>query len=381
MIRKKTVVPLALFNMEENNEFISDDFNMVDSLNTTARQVIICFQIVRLLSEKQLPESLLKDLMLSWGSEQEGENVSYKNSKGKITNTSFKHYLKLCNSLGLISEINRFYANTRLGHLFLHFIKKENNTNNIGEIQKTLFSFLLLHKDTDGFLLILDMLVDLGETNQKRLQQEFKSAINNRLVDKKEVAIQTVKEIISEKYRTINFIWKNAEKYAEHVLIPRVEWLITLGWIEVNKKGSSSFYSLTNEGTKFCNLIPQIPATVTRDINQNWLFKNAFKSINIVNYDKNKSYFSELNDGDKNGAIGNALTLASKIVKSSNSFRIPLWETLLFICFEHNTGQKIITEIQDVLDVLRNGMIYNDMKFLIKEEARINESYISIRKI
>ena len=372
---------------EQNKNTIVDGLRLIESLHTTARQLLVCSQIVKLLSNIQLPAALLNKLLCKWSLEEEISNKFYRNSKGKITDngiatTAFTHYLDLCDSLGLISDLNGFYSNTRLGHLFLHFFSNEKSGNgSIGLSEKVIYSFQLLNIDADGILLVMDLLSE-GTTpkTQNGLLQRFKEKLNNRLTAKKENALHSIKELISEKYRTVNFVWKHAEKYAEHILIPRCEWLASLGWVFIEKKGSSTIYSLTATGTNIYRSTEQILGTYEiKDINQNWLFSKTFGVFNMTFPNDKRTDFSSLGQDQKNKMIGSSLTSALKIVKTSNSFRIPLFDALLYICLEHFIGLRVVTELLDVLEIIKKGIIFDNRQFLVKEEGRINESYISMR--
>jgi hypothetical protein len=69
------------------------------------------------------------------------------------------------------------------------------------------------------------------------------------------------------------------------------------------------------------------------------------------------------------------------IVKTSSSFRIPVFDALFFICIEVMLNRNIIINFSDIFEMLKNGFSFNGKEYLLKETGRLNESYITTRLI
>lgn len=359
-----------------------DSFRFINHLHTTVRQLFICSEVVLQLNEKQLPKDLLLKLLYKWSKEQESINEIYKNSKGKLTDkgketSAVNHYLDLCNSLGLVTHLNGFYSNKRLSRILLYFINKDCKRFEITIQEKLFYLFQLLSIDADGILLVLSLLENVANKNQIELQKEFKDALNKRLLSKQELASQIIKTSIGEKYRTINFIWKRPEKYAEHILIPRCEWLSSIGLLSIEKKGSSTIYSLTGAGINFYSNIPLLSnSSLTRDINEHWMNQQIFTLFDTVFPDSRVRY-KDLEHNKAKECLGFALKKASTIVKTSNTFRIPLFDTLVFICLYLFIEKKIIINFSNIYEELKGKFSFENKQYLLKEAGRINEGYIT----
>lgn len=366
---------------------IIDGFRFIGNLHTTARQLSICSQIVKEVGDKNIPEKILSLTLASWSNELELKNEDYKFSRGKLTQNNkithaLKHYFSLCSSLGLLLNFNGVFSSSKTAKILLYFISNLDNTEfSLSKEEKAFFFFQLLKIDADGILFLIDILENKPQgISQKNLQLSFQTSFNLRLISKETIASGHSKLIISEKYRLINYIWKKPTKYSEHLLIPRCEWLKSLGFIEIIKSGSSTIYSLSEKGISLLDFFPKITNSGLRDINNEWINKKFFSLISNLIYDFGSNLEKFNNRKDKEELLVESLIIAKTKVGLSSSFKMPLYETLLFISFYHLLKKGVITEFYDSIQVLKKGLKLEGNEFLVKEEGRINEGYISIRK-
>lgn len=360
-----------------------DGFRFIDHLHTTTRQLIICTRLIETLGSKQLPSQLLGDLLVAWSITEEKENQNYRMSRGKLSEngkktTAFKHYLSLCTSLKLVVELNNFCSNARISHLLIYFLRNNGGQNFGISDAETLFYFVQLFRiDADGLLLVLNLLSAHKSINQKELQYNFKGYYNNRLAAKLEKAPPLAKSKINEKYRNLNYVWQNPEKYSEHILIPRCEWLATLGLVKIEKIGSFTTYHLSSTGEAFKDNLPVIGGSVL-DISEEWIRNFIFTSANRIIPGK-RIFYRDLNIAKQEELLGETIDKATEVVKSSGGMRIPLFDALLFISMELFLHNHIVIEFNEITIALKKGVIFDKKVFYLKGEARINEGYIFYR--
>lgn len=317
--------------------------------------------------------------MVDWSIKMSQSNDFYNNRKGKLTEaekatTAFSHYLNLCESLNLVTSLNSIYACTRLTEILLS-LESEKDGKTLSIHQKIFFLYQLLTLDADGILLVLQMLKSSPNgLSQKELQKEFKASFNLRLTIKQDKSKDRVRSLISEQYRLLNYSWQNPEKYSEHLLVPRCEWLVELNLIKVVKARGTNNYSLNEIGSLFFDSVPREEVS---DINESWLRNHLFKSFDRI-YSGQRELFQNLSTKAKNDRLGSSLVKFKNVVKLSNTFRYPLTDSLLFISM-HNFSDNVIIEFEDILAELRLGFIYNGSQYSLNETGRANESYISIQ--
>lgn len=365
-----------------------DGFRFINNLNTTSRQLAVCSEIVKQLGVKQLPKELLSKLLCDWSTKLETDE-DYKNSKGKVTQdgketSALKYYIDLADFLGLITHINNFYTNTRLAYILLYLINTDKEPIKFGKLtdtQKIFYLFQLFRIDGDGIIFLLNTFKK-DPIGQLKLQQIFKEEFNDRLLLKKDLATDIVKRQISEKYRAINFIWKKPEKYSEHLLIPRCEWLKSLGLVEISKRGNNTIYSLSPEGSLLFDKLPVCnEAGSLRDIDESWIHNDFFEVVNEIYFDSKKIRIDKLDKSNVENTIGTAIEKAVTVVKTSSSFRIPIFDTIFFICIELMINNNIVVCFSDIFELFKNGFSYNGKEYFLRDTGRINEGYITTRLI
>ncbi|SDL78546.1 hypothetical protein [Siphonobacter aquaeclarae] len=368
--------------MEGLTKYIKvDRFRFLSSLHTTARQLRICSEIISEIgSGIKLERNILVSLT-NWSSEKEQLDESYRNSKGKITEnskptSSFNHYIDLCKSLDLISGFNGTVSNTRLSFLLLSFISTKTEKDNLLNSEKCFYFFILLAYDSDGIFLVLDIL-QRGVLNQISLQQTFQDSLNIRLTAKRELSSGFIKNQINEKFRTINYIWTKPQKYAEHLLIPRCEWLNQLNLVSIEKRKGSTAYFLTPEGEKMIELLPCLEATNITDIDKSWVSSSTFTLFSKL-FLKAFQSLNELPFNEKIRLVGISLGKSLSAVKSSSLFKIPAFESVLFVCIDLLSSNSIVANFDDIHLLLDDGISYGGRHYSIKSKGRANESYITV---
>ncbi len=370
--------------MEHSN---IDGFRFIDHLQTTARQLRVFSAIVLQLNKRQLPRNLLEQLLINWSIIEEKRNEEYNISKGKITNngiktTSITYYLSISSSLGLIYRLNNMYVNSKVSKILYFFLKKQVDKKRIGLSlsEKIFYLYQLLMVDADGIILALEQLKE-GKKNQKFLQKNFKDSLSQRLLLKQKSAPLGIEAQISNKYKTINFIWRNSEKYAEHIIAPRYEWLSDLELVKIERDAKSTFYNLSEKGNIFFESIPKLGTEENvRDINIDWINRSFFSTADNIFGDHPNTYFSKLDDKVKKIELGNSLELASMEIDSSASFKLPLYETYLFVCIEMLVKSKIVINFSEITDELESSFLYKAKHYKSNIASRTNESYITITK-
>lgn len=359
-----------------------DGFRLIKSLHTTARQLLVCYKILTIIGKRQLPKDILRKLILDWSYLISKNNETYTKRKGKLTEgdkatTALDHYIHLCESLNLVASLNNTYTCTRSAEILLSFSNEKETHESLGVTQKIFFFSQLIALDMDGLLLALQILKEEpAGLAQKELQIRFKDSFNERLTTKQSTSNDQVRNAISEQYRLLNYTWQKPEKYSEHLLVPRYEWLFDLNLINIQKKGGATNYSLNAKGELFLDSLPSI--NKIKDVNYNWITQEQFKAFSQIYDNRKYSVYQLESPENKRLLLGTSLKNFKKLIKLSNSFRYPLYDTLLFISMNH-FEQGIITEFDDSLEKLRIGFLFEGLEYNVNETGRINESYISIQ--
>lgn len=373
-------------------EQIIDDFRFITGLHTTARMLSVCSAIVKTVGQKQLPLNIIKDLSLEWSRKLESSDESYRIRKGKLTElkltslnkatTAFEHYVQLLISLGLLHKTGNIVTTTRLAYVLNKITDDSQSLSTLTSAQKIFYFIHLFNKDADALILTMSLLYQQEPLSQKNVLSSFKDAMLNRVSIKGQFSNSYTAQIsIRDWYLRITTQWENAEKYAEHLLVPRLEWLRELGIVDARKNGSNSTYALTPGGTNFYEAIPIISDTTVRDIDELWLKKSLLQQFIYIDRNHAGSINKRLIDIDekqKKEIIQATLLEAFMAIDTSGAMRISLYSSYIYMNIKAIQEYGVYFEFSDLTEYLKEPIVIDNKRYFAKEASRTTESYITI---
>lgn len=176
--------------------------------------------------------------------------------KGLINGTksgiSAKPYIDAANDLGFLNKINNIYYSGKLFKVYQALqceLSKSNNIFKLNNFDKIFFLESILKNDLFYFSSLLELLYIEGKTNYSFLTQVFQSHIIKRLENFKQLSNTFGDRLVLNHLDTIlNRIkkWGKAEVYLEHIIMPRLNWMLDLEIVTETKKE----YKITEIGQK-----------------------------------------------------------------------------------------------------------------------------------
>lgn len=367
-----------------------DSLKFLGQTHTTVRQLIILSRIIKLIAFRQLPLDLININLTKWSREYEVSSPNYVIARGKITEkgkptTAFPHYIKLLQDFKLLSNVGSIVTLNRTASVLSYFLPQQVNKEfSLTTNERLVYFYFLLKEDAD---IIITILCELKNNtgiiiNQKqlleRLMNETDGSFLKRLSLKQSFSSDQVKSIVGEKLRKITYEWKKKEVYAEHIFVPRFEWLQQLGLVKISTNKSTS-YKLTSNGFLLLENIPFYKETSFQDITENWLENNLMKVFSSFNFDeKEYTYYDVHNPLKSFNLIGTLMNDAFHNSGTISSSRIPLVTTALFVVFSSFLKHKLILEISQFYAILDKGFEFESKTYLLRKSARLSESYIII---
>lgn len=372
-----------------NTQKIVDGFRFIASLNTQVRILSIVSQIAKIIGSKQLPKQFLKSSLIKWSVSEEQKSPEYKNHRGKITENgkptaAFEHYIEFASSLGLVSIHGDILMLTRLGLLLHRFLNQSKEIESqLSNKEKYFYLMTLFRNDADALLLTIDLLTQGSEfLEQERLLEMFEAKLKERLLIKQKYANERVQSIIRERYRVVEYEWKNAKSYSRHIIPPRLEWMADLGMLRRTKNRGVTYYQLTNRGQELYDSCLTLPDSNLYDINENWLRTKSMKSFApMINDDKILKTWSELNKTKRLDILKPYLEQVFDYFNYDGAMRISSYYALLYIIINIAVDQGILVEFQDLEEELKNSILVGNRKYSIRLAPRVNEGYITINLI
>lgn len=371
----------VLFRMENLNTV--DGLSFIESLHTTVRSLEICSEIIRVIGKDQTPREILQKQIFNWSNKIENIYAGYRNLKGKLTKdqkptTAFIHYVDFLNNINLISKLNDNYRNTKYGML-LNYLNKEKDemTFRLTKEEKLFYLLILFKIDSDGLLTALNLIIE-PLPSQKKILEKFYNVFTNRLETKLKYSNNFGKIEIEEKLRNISVNWNNIQKYSEHIIPPRLEWLSSLELINIKRNSSETGYSVTEKGREFYRQIPILENQVN-DLNTFWYNNHAITTFSNIIWDTDLVAWNKFHDSNKDNYFKIVLYKAVDIYGKDGAMRMSLNITLLFIILELIKNYKIIIEFVEIEKMLSPIFITEKFIFSLHKAARETESYISIK--
>ncbi len=360
-----------------------DDFRFITQLNTQVRTLATLSQIVRILGTKQLPKQFLKQALEQWSYEEEKISDEYRKHRGKVTEnekptSAFSRYLKFMAALGLVTIHSDLVLCSRFGFLLT---KIASESSHLSSTEKLFYLMLLFRNDADTLLLTLELLKSHDKpAKQSELKKSFEGKLKQRLLLKQKYATSQASLTIHDQYRKIEYVWQNAEGYAEHIIPPRLEWMKELGILQQTEKGS--LYYLTSQGEMFYKSLPHFPDTEQYDINEPWLRTQAITAFSkLIFYPSPLVSWADLDSLQQHKLLAPLLKEAFNLFNNEGARRISLYPSLLFIAINLASTQNVVAEIKELEDAIKENVIVGHKKFSARPAARANEGYITVNVV
>jgi len=257
-----------------------DKLKIIGSTNTQTRRLGYLVQMCNLLGDQYLSFSELQDRIEDWA---EKNNTFLKNhisNKGILRSSiqalASKRYIELAQALQLVTEISGYLRLTKTGRVLLALDKETSTDENDPFKLKNKILLLLIYQilslDSDYFIPILELTVtyhtqkQILENAQPHLLEHFRT-----------LETQTSSMLLlSEAQGRIEQIqhWTKPVKYLEHLIMPRLHWLLDLELLDWTSFQKSNEFIPSVTGSFLINLAPTV--NNQRIITQSWCQNSLF---------------------------------------------------------------------------------------------------------
>lgn len=209
----------------------------------------------------------------------EYKNLYSGDDKGIINRTksgiSAKYYLNLAEGLKLLTRSNRNYILSKQGRLFLILLNKI-DSNDCGHKRKNIFrlnlfekSFYLLQILENDPIYFFNIVENLKNHQKMGLDKSFREIFYKKILESLSNLLSSellTKRELSDLENILNRVksWKEIEKYLEHIIEPRVNWLLDLGFIDGNHYKNGELV-LSPSGDNFFNNLKKLYKTYSSD--------------------------------------------------------------------------------------------------------------------
>lgn len=253
-------------------------YRAIEGTNTKTRRLAYLTAILSALRQSSLSEQVLLNRITVWSQDHQADLSDYYVVTGNITstrkNSASIHYLEVAVKAKLLVPLAGMYQVTRLGSTLTALLKTYQLSANpffLTSAEKLFYAYCLLRADADLLLTVVDSLFERSGVSLAVLQQTFRESFLQRLDNKlRFIQDDFSRQQIRDRKIKVENEWKKPERYAEHIIPSRLNWLLDLGILEAVQFRQHHFV-FTNEGRRFLSALPCFGEFCSRDVTDQWL--------------------------------------------------------------------------------------------------------------
>jgi len=366
-----------------SNQFIMElNFIKVLSLQTKVRRLAYLRMILSLfLKSSYFPENIFSKKIEEESKKYKKNLSKYINTKGTIeitkTGSSSKPYIDLIIDLKLLYAQNNRFQLSKYGKIFNVIKDKEdyipNNYFKLSKYEKAFFLSFIMQNDNFYIWVLIDLIYIFGnKTSIKEIKEVFKQYIIQELdfIVKNSNLSKKNKQKIKIQIERIKS-WKKPKIYLEHIIEPRINWLLDLNIINENEFLENKIV-LSEKGLILFNVLNsyydlfQEKYVIMNEI----IYRDFFKLINEMY----SIEASDINDSDL-VYIEQYIDESFYLFKTMAPNRVTASQSILYVCFMMLFYRKKIVNFLEVKEYLNSK---KNKKFIFDWYKTENDG--SIRK-
>lgn len=372
---------------KEKKSLKDDHLISILNTNTKARRLGYFKLIASLLSRgEKISANYIFKKFENYSREFIDQLERYKNTKGLIQETktgiSARPYIMLAKELGFLNIINNVYSIGKQFKVYLilaNEIKSENkNIFILSKLDKLFFLESILTNDFLYVTSIIEIIYVKKETNYSELIKDFQKYVlkkldefATRLAQNNDIKAERKIKAISNRIKK----WEKPEVYLEHVLMPRLNWLLDLELIEMDPDLN---IKINSKGTKFFSHL-----CYWNDINcEKIINARQFLETFIIRL-FNNTYYNDVGENEELKIDDLYLIIDKLIEQSFDKFRTLAPNRVTSSQAINYTRYKLYFDYNVVVSTsfIEGHLKDKDQnKFVFKFQSQYNDGYIQMRR-
>jgi hypothetical protein len=362
-------------------------YRAIEGTNTKTRRLAYFSVIILTLQREGLSEHILLDKLIVWSQRHKADLNNYHVQTGEITstrkNSAGAHYLELAMKAGLIVPIAGMYRTSRIGLMVMALLKKYHPKANpffLNRAEQIFYLYHLLKIDADMLLTVVDCILRNEGSSLNQLQQLFRESFLTRLNDK---GLYSQDELLAHQLRDrqheVANEWKRPERYTEHIVPPRLNWLLDLHLLNKDMFRLHRFVP-TEEGRQFFYYLPCLGKSNFRDVTEQWLDLEFWDSISrTLLKDMLPTSWSRVNEETKYNTAKLLLAEAFAVFRSSFAPTISLTQAVLYLCVRFLLEYGITVSPSELRAWFSTSPVLDHHRYEVRLSPRENESYLLMK--
>ncbi|HIE27106.1 TPA: hypothetical protein EYP66_07455 [Candidatus Poribacteria bacterium] len=369
------------------------NYRAITELNTQVRRLAYVSQLLRLVGHKPLSKQSLLSKLIDWSASNSEFLENHLDSTGAVhsekqrKNTAALRYIDFAMGLGVLTRIANMYRPTRIGAVLSTMLYEisdgDENPFCLKEHEKIFFLYQLFQRDADLLLCVVDMIRQGGSHSLKDLQNNFQVAYLDRLIAKiAESSQEHIKRLLSGRRNEIKTTWKNPKRYAEHIVPPRLHWLLDMGFVQLTRQSGDVFFHFTDAGKRFVDVLPRLSTADISEVTDEWQNKDFFSSVCPSLFPFRKYvYWKDADECVRHEVIQKYIVDAFKEFRRTSVPKISLTQGMLYTCIRSAVDSDFLVDKEDLLEWFSTPRVFDDHRYEVRTSARENEAYFIMMRV
>jgi len=244
--------------------------------------------------------------------------------------------------------------------------------------ERVFYAFHLLSVDADILLTVFDLTERFELRPLKELQSAFRDIYLQRLSQKvSNCGEGPIRQKLVERRMLVEDTWKKPERYAEHLVPTRLNWMLDLGLLEP-KPFNKHMFILSDMGRLFDSALPLCVETDGySDIDDDWLRCSFFsKAVLSLAPSISLRSWTTVDQNKLLTLIRDELESAFQRFQMIGTQAVPLDIAIQYVCIQLAARFGILIDQSDLTKLLLQPQFAANLGIQVRVLPRPNESYI-----
>jgi hypothetical protein len=292
----------------------------------------------------------LQDGVERWAEDNRRALKEYVSDRGEIRRSArslgFRRYADLARGLQLLTSVAGYVRLTKVGRVLVVVDKDPRPVGNpfaLSDETSALFLYQLLLLDADYLLPTLELAglyhrqIELLDNAQEHLLRRFRAL--EALADSTNARIDIHDRALAVER------WTKPAKYLEHLILPRLHWLLDLRLLSWDAFLAHREFALSDKGKCLLEQVPKIEGqhVVDRAWCQNELFAAQFGDPR-----PSAAAWNQLPETDQWSEIVEHVRIGSSLFRTMQYPRVPAYQLVLFTALRLLYGENVVAGFEDI---------------------------------
>jgi hypothetical protein len=326
-----------------------DRLRIIGSTNTQTRRLGYVVRICESLADRQVPMNVLQKHIEAWAEENNPALKRYVSDKGRLRRSSrsygARRYIQLAEDLHLIAEVAGVFRPTATGRVLAALSNQSRGRNPFSLESKAilLLSYQLLLVDSD-YLLPTLQLADAYNKQRQILENSQAQLIDRFRVMERNAGTAALRSEINERLLSVRR-WTKPIKYAEHLVLPRLHWLLDLKLLNWNSFEALGEFEPSAAGASLVDQAPALDGHLF--VNRSWCQNDMFPAWGRAFSMKTNSW-SQVSVKRQESLTEYYVKIGFSLFRTMQYPRISAYQLVLFIVLQLLFENGIIAGFEDI---------------------------------